>query len=51
LNIDILLPETDWSYANEFTSLEEEFSEVSTKARTDEFKKMTKALTVSYIAE
>ncbi|KAF1797154.1 RHD3/Sey1 [Mucor lusitanicus] len=41
----ILLPDTDWSYDSEYASLEEEFTEVSTKARTDEFKKMTKSLT------
>ncbi|CEP07956.1 hypothetical protein [Parasitella parasitica] len=41
----ILLPETDWSFTSETTTLEEEFSEVASKARADEFKKMTKALT------
>ncbi|KAI8637905.1 RHD3/Sey1 [Parasitella parasitica] len=41
----ILLSETDWSFTSEITSLEEEFSEVSAKARAEEFKKMTKALT------
>ncbi|CAO3654175.1 unnamed protein product [Mucor hiemalis] len=41
----LLLPDTDWSYTNELNILEEEFSEVATKARTDEFKKMTKNLT------
>lgn len=45
----LLLPDTDWSYTNELNILEEEFSEVATKARTDEFKKMTKNLTVSNI--
>lgn len=47
MRVAILLPETDWSYDSEYASLEEEFTEVSTKARTDEFKKMTKSLTVS----
>ncbi|KAI8059377.1 RHD3/Sey1 [Gilbertella persicaria] len=42
---EIVLPETDWNYTSEHASLEEEFTQVSTKARTDEFKKMTKSLT------
>lgn len=44
----LVLPDTDWSYTNEYKTLEEEFTELSTKARTDEFKKMTKSLTVSF---
>ncbi|KAI9253274.1 RHD3/Sey1 [Helicostylum pulchrum] len=40
----VILPDTEWSYANELNTLEEEFSQASTKARTDEFKKMTKSL-------
>lgn len=43
----LILPDTDWSYTNELNTLEEEFSQVSTKARTDEFRKMTKSLAVS----
>ncbi|KAI8391135.1 RHD3/Sey1 [Radiomyces spectabilis] len=42
---DIILPETDWSYDHEHSLLEEEFAEVSARARADEFKKMSKALT------
>ncbi|KAI9305421.1 RHD3/Sey1 [Cunninghamella echinulata] len=41
----IILPDTDWSYTHEHTLLEEEFENISTKARADEFKKMSKALT------
>ncbi|KAF7730665.1 Dynamin-like GTPase that mediates homotypic ER fusion [Apophysomyces ossiformis] len=41
----IVLPETDWSFTHEHTLLEEEFAEASSKARADEFKKMSKALT------
>ncbi|KAI8071554.1 root hair defective 3 GTP-binding protein-domain-containing protein [Gongronella butleri] len=40
----IVLADTDWSYAHELTQLDEEFEQVSTKARSDEFKKMSKAL-------
>ncbi|KAI8080051.1 RHD3/Sey1 [Halteromyces radiatus] len=41
----LVLPDTDWSYTHELTILEEEFDVLSTKARADEFKKMSKALT------
>lgn len=44
----LVLPETGWSYTNELNTLEEEFSQASTKARADEFKKMTKSLAVKY---
>lgn len=43
----ILLSETDWSIVHEQETLEDEFAEASAKARADEFKKMTKALSVS----
>jgi hypothetical protein len=43
----MVLDDTDWSYTHELAILEEEFDQVSTKARADEFKKMSKALTVS----
>jgi hypothetical protein len=39
-----LLPETDWSYAHEEELLNNDFAEISLKARTEEFKKMNKAL-------
>lgn len=42
--IAIVLPETDWSYESEYAQLQEDFSELSSKARADEIKKMTKAL-------
>ncbi|CAO3701686.1 unnamed protein product [Rhizopus stolonifer] len=41
----ILLSDTDWTYTNELSSIEEEFNEVSNKARAEELKKMTKTLT------
>ncbi|KAG0165182.1 Dynamin-like GTPase that mediates homotypic ER fusion [Apophysomyces sp. BC1034] len=41
----IALADTDWSFSHEHTLLEEEFSEASSKARADEFKKMSEALT------
>jgi hypothetical protein len=44
---EMVLDDTDWSYTHELAILEEEFDQVSTKARADEFKKMSKALTVS----
>ncbi|KAI7876131.1 RHD3/Sey1 [Mucor mucedo] len=40
----VLLPETDWSYAHEQELLAQDFDEISSKARTTEFKKMNKAL-------
>lgn len=40
----MLLPETDWSYAHEQELLAQDFDEISSKARTTEFKKMNKAL-------
>jgi hypothetical protein len=40
------LLDTDWSYTNELSILEEEFNEVSNTARAEELKKMTKSLTV-----
>lgn len=43
----IILPETDWSYNSEYEALQEGISELSTKARADEFKKLSKALSVS----
>ncbi|KAI9245724.1 RHD3/Sey1 [Helicostylum pulchrum] len=39
-----MLPETDWSYSHEQELLTEDFNEISSKARTTEFKKMNKAL-------
>ncbi|SAL99564.1 hypothetical protein [Absidia glauca] len=42
---EMVLDDTDWSYTHELAILEEEFDQVSTKARADEFKKMSKALT------
>ncbi|KAG2238023.1 RHD3/Sey1 [Thamnidium elegans] len=39
-----MLPETDWSYSREQELLTEDFKEISSKARTTEFKKMNKAL-------
>ncbi|KAG0750165.1 hypothetical protein G6F57_002157 [Rhizopus arrhizus] len=41
----IILLDTDWSYTNELSILEEEFNEVSNTARAEELKKMTKSLT------
>jgi len=41
---EIVLSDTDWSYDSEYTQLQEDFSELSGKARADEIKKMTKAL-------
>jgi glycine cleavage system protein P-like pyridoxal-binding family len=38
------LPDTDWSFAHIEESLYEEFTEISSKARVEEFKKMNKAL-------
>lgn len=38
------MSDTDWSYDSEYTQLQEDFSELSGKARADEIKKMTKAL-------
>lgn len=40
----ILLPETDWSYAHEEELLNNDFTEISSRARAEEFKKMNKAL-------
>lgn len=40
----MLLPETDWSYAHEQELLVQDFDEISSKARTTEFNKMSKAL-------
>jgi hypothetical protein len=40
----IVLSDTDWSYAHIEESLYEEFTEISSKARVEEFKKMNKAL-------
>ncbi|KAI9354914.1 RHD3/Sey1 [Pilaira anomala] len=39
-----MLPETDWSYSHEQELLNDDFKEISSKARTTEFKKMNKAL-------
>ncbi|ORX56723.1 root hair defective 3 GTP-binding protein [Hesseltinella vesiculosa] len=41
----LVLADTDWSYQLDLEQLDEEFEKVSTKARADEFKKMSKALT------
>ncbi|KAI9022781.1 RHD3/Sey1 [Phycomyces nitens] len=41
---EIILPDTDWSYSHEHSLLEEEFGEVSSRARSEEFRKMSKAL-------
>lgn len=46
-SIVIVLPETDWSYNSEYEALQEGISEQSAKARTDEFKKLSKALSVT----
>ncbi|KAI7866873.1 RHD3/Sey1 [Spinellus fusiger] len=40
----IILSETDWSYTHEHSLLEEEFAEASSRARAEEFRKMSKAL-------
>lgn len=42
--IAIMLDETDWSYAHEQDVLNQDFTEISSRARTEEFKKMNKAL-------
>ncbi|ORZ11161.1 RHD3/Sey1 [Absidia repens] len=41
---EMILDDTDWSYTHELAILDEEFDQISTKARADEFKKMSKAL-------
>ncbi|CAO3702659.1 unnamed protein product [Rhizopus stolonifer] len=41
----IVLSDTDWSYTTELNAVEEEFSEASNTARTEELKKMTILLT------
>jgi protein SEY1 len=40
----IVLPDTDWSYDSEFDQLQEDFTQLSAQARSDEIKKMTKML-------
>lgn len=46
-DVAIVLPETDWSYDHEHSQLEEDFAKISAQARADEFRKMSKALSVS----
>lgn len=38
------MSDTDWSYAHEEELLNEDFTEISSRARVEEFKKMNKAL-------
>jgi hypothetical protein len=38
------LSDTDWSFTHEEELLNEDFTEISSKARVEEFKKMNKAL-------
>ncbi|CEP07813.1 hypothetical protein [Parasitella parasitica] len=40
----IILSDTDWSYSHEEELLNEEFTDISSRARVEEFKKMNKAL-------
>ncbi|CAO3615002.1 unnamed protein product [Mucor fragilis] len=40
----IILSDTDWSYAHEEELLNDDFTEISSRARVEEFKKMNKAL-------
>lgn len=42
----ILLPDTDWTYDEEYSQLKESIDEIATKLRAEETKKMIKALEV-----
>ncbi|CAO3619056.1 unnamed protein product [Mucor hiemalis] len=47
----ILLPDTDWYYSHEEEVLKQDLSEISSRARIEEFKKMNKALEKQIEAE
>jgi hypothetical protein len=45
---EALLPETDWSYEEELTSLQQEFGTVADQLRADETKKMINSIEVRH---
>lgn len=51
ISLAILLSDTDWSYSHEQELLNQDFTEISSRARVEEFRKMNKALEKQIEAE